>query len=320
MRIQRRSILASAALVLLRALPVRAATFPERPITLVVPFAAGTASDLLARTLGRAITTETGQPVLVDNKPGASGIIAAQAVAKAVPDGYTVLIGSNTTHAANPHLFKSLPYDPVKDFTPVTTTGRGAQILVIRPGLAAESVADLLRLAQRSKLSFGSGSASSRVAGELFQQMGKVSLLHVPYKSNTLALTDLLAGQIDMVFTDSATGIPMVQGGKLRALGLTSRSRLQMLPGIPTISEAALDGYEMTYWSGAWVPANTPADVVAKLHALILRAIHADSSSDYYRNTATDRFTLGPDEFARFQQQELLRWKAVIQRANIQPE
>ena len=198
--------------------------YPAKPITFVVPFAAGSATDQLARALGQAITAETKQPVIVDNKAGASGMTAAGVAAKAAADGYTVLITTNTTHAANEHLYKKLPYDPVKDFQPVTGLGKGGQVLVVRADSPYKSVADLLADARKrpGKLSFGSGSSSSRVAGEMFKQLSGTDILHVPYKSNPGAITDLLGGQIDMMITDTATGLPQIRGGKLRALGVST--------------------------------------------------------------------------------------------------
>ena len=202
--------------------------FPEKAITFVVPFAAGTATDQIARAIGNAVTAETRQPVIIDNKAGASGFIASQNVAKAPADGYTVLITTNTTHAANEHLFKKLPYDPVKDYAPITALGKGGQIMVVSPSFPAKTVMEFVALAkqQPGKYSFGSGSSSSRMAGELLQQMADIKLLHVPYKSNTLAVTDLLGNQIDMMITDTATGLPQVKAGKLRAIGMSSATTL----------------------------------------------------------------------------------------------
>ena len=211
--------------------------YPNKPITFVVPFAAGSATDQLARAVGQSVTTDGKQPVVVDNRAGASGMIAAQAVARAAPDGYTVLITTNTTHAANEHLYRKLSYDPVKDFVPVTGLGKGGQVLVVNAQAPFKDVGELLAAARKApgKLSFGSGSSSSRMAGELLQQMADIKLLHVPYKSNTLAVTDLLGGQIDMMITDTATGLPQVKGGKLRALGMSSASRSPLAPDVPTI-------------------------------------------------------------------------------------
>ena len=231
-------------------LPAAGRGIREKSVTFVVPFAAGSATDQLARALGQSLTAQTKQPVVVDNRPGASGFIAAQAAARAPADGYTVLITTNTTHAANEHLYKKLPYDPVKDFQPVTLLGKGGQIMVVNPALPAKSVTEFIALAKKEpgKRTFGSGSSSSRIAGELFQQMADVKLVHVPYKSNPMAVTDLLGGQIDMMITDAATGLPQVKGGKLRALGVSSSKRSPLAPDVPTIDEAGVKGYEMGYW------------------------------------------------------------------------
>jgi tripartite-type tricarboxylate transporter receptor subunit TctC len=309
---------------LLAAVPARAQQgFPAKPITFVVPFAAGTATDQLARSLGQAVAADAGHNILVDNKPGASGFLAAQAVAKAAADGHVVLITTNTTHAANEHLFKKLPYDPVKDFSPITALGKGGQILVVNPEkVAARSVAELVALAKQApgKFSFGSGSSSSRVAGELFQQMAGVQLLHVPYKSNTLAMTDLLGGQIDMMITDTATGLPQVKAGKVRALGVSGRQRSALAPDVPTIDEAGVKGYEMSYWFAAYAPAGTPAPVVKKLHELLTKAARSAAAANFYGSTGTELFLTGPDELALFQAEETRKWGGIIKAAGIQPE
>jgi tripartite-type tricarboxylate transporter receptor subunit TctC len=298
------------------------ADYPDRTITFVVPFAAGSATDQLARALGQEITAATKQPVVVDDRAGASGFIGAQLVAKAAPDGYTVFITTNTTHAANEHLFKSLPYDPVKDFAPVTALGRGGQILVVNPNFPAKSVMELIAIAKAKpgSVSFGSGSSSSRVAGELFQQMAHVQLLHVPYKSNPLAINDLLGGQINMMITDTATGLPQVKAGKLRALGVSSTKRSPLAPDVPTIDEAGVKGYEMSYWFAAYVPAKTPPAVIAKLHDLLVNATKGAAAQAFYSTTGTDVFTSTPDELAKFQQSETQKWGRIIKAAGIEPE
>ncbi|SPA55195.1 Bug family tripartite tricarboxylate transporter substrate binding protein [Cupriavidus taiwanensis] len=298
------------------------AEFPDKPIRFVVPFAAGSATDQLARAIGQAITVDSKVTVVVDNKPGANGFIAASDVARAAPDGYTVLISTNTTHAANEHLFKKLPYDPVKDFTPITALGRGGQIMVVNPQVPAKTVAEFIALArqQPGKLSFGSGSSSSRIAGELFQQMAQVQLLHVPYKSNPLAITDLLGNQIQMMITDTATGLPQVKSGKLRALGVSGKARSPLAPEVPTIDEAGVKGYEMSYWFAAYAPAGTPQPVVAKLNAMMVKAARSESAAGFYKSTGTEVFTSTPAELAKFQSQESGKWGRIIKAANIQPE
>ncbi len=296
--------------------------YPSKGVTFVVPFAAGSATDQLARAIGQSVSTQSKQAVVVDNKPGASGFLAAQYAAKASPDGYTVLITTNTTHAANEHLYKSMPYDPVKDFAPVTLLGKGGQIMVVNLKVPAKTVQEFIALAKKDpgKYSFGSGSSSSRIAGELFQQMAGVQLLHVPYKSNPLAITDLLGGQIDMMITDNATGLPQVKGGKLRALGMSSLKRTPLAPDVPTIDESGVKGYEMSYWFAAYVPAKTPSAVVTRLHDLLVEATRGASARQFYEGTGTEVLTSSPEELARFQGAESQKWGRIIKAANIQPE
>ncbi|MGJ7564045.1 Bug family tripartite tricarboxylate transporter substrate binding protein [Variovorax sp. GB1R11] len=300
-----------------------AQAFPEKAITFVVPFAAGTATDQIARALGNQIATETKQAVIIDNKAGASGFIASQAVAKAPADGYTVLITTNTTHAANEHLFKKLPYDPVKDFSPVAALGKGGQIMVVNPTFPAKSVAEFIALAKKDpgKYSFGSGSSSSRMAGELLQQMAGIKLLHVPYKSNTLAVTDLLGSQINMMITDTATGLPQVKAGKLRALGISSAARSPLAPDVPTISEAGVKGYEMGYWFAAYAPAKTPPAVVKRLNELLVKAAKSDAAKTaFYEPTGTEVFTTSPEELGKFQTAESQKWGRIVKAAGIEAE
>ena len=301
----------------------QAQVFPEKPITFVVPFAAGTATDQIARALGTQITAETKQAVVIDNKAGASGFIASQSVAKAPADGYTVLITTNTTHAANEHLYKKLPYDPVKDFSPVAALGKGGQIMVVNPSFPAKSVAEFIALAKKEpgKYSFGSGSSSSRMAGELLQQMADIKLLHVPYKSNTLAVTDLLGGQINMMITDTATGLPQVKASKLRALGFSSSTRSALAPDVPTIAEAGVKGYEMGYWFAAYAPAKTPPAVVKRLNELLVKAARSEAAKTaFYEPTGTEVFTSSPEELAKFQAGESQKWGRIVKAAGIEAE
>jgi tripartite-type tricarboxylate transporter receptor subunit TctC len=299
-----------------------AADFPDEPIRIIVPFAAGTATDQLARALGQAITADSKAQVIVDNKPGGNGFIGADAAAHAAPDGYTVFVTTNTTHAAAEHLYRKLPYDPVKDFAPITALGKGGQILVVNSDSPARTVKDLLARAKKQpgKVTFGSGSSSSRVAGELFQQMAGVQLLHVPYKSNTFAVTDLLGKQIDMMITDSATGLPHVKSGKLRALGVSSRTRSPLLPDVPTIAEAGVPGYDIGYWFAAYAPAKTPQTIVMKLNEMLTRAAKSPAAATFYNGSGTEVFTTTPDELARFQAEESKKWGAIIKAANIEKE
>ncbi|MBX3607365.1 MAG: tripartite tricarboxylate transporter substrate binding protein [Piscinibacter sp.] len=315
------ALLSAAAPALLPGLAA-AQAFPTRPITFIVPFAAGSATDQLARALGQSLTEQTRQAVVVDNKAGASGMLAAQAAARAPADGYTVLITTNTTQAANEHLYKKLPYDPVKDFAPLTGLGKGGQVLVVNSNAPYHSVAELLAAARQNpgKLSFGSGSSSSRVAGEMLKQLAGVDLLHVPYKSNPLAITDLLGGQIDLMITDTSTGVPQARAGKLRALGFSTQTRSPQLPDVPTIEEAGVKGYDMGYWFAAYAPAGTPAPVVAKLNELLVAAVKSAPAKTFFDAGGVAPWTSTPDALAKFQAGETQKWGKVIKAAGIEPE
>jgi len=327
LRHTRRHLMAAAAALTVAALgsfagTATAQTFPAKPVTFIVPFAAGSATDQLARALGTSITQETKQAVVVENKAGASGMMAAQAAAKAPGDGYTVLITTNTTQAANEHLYKKLPYDPVKDFAPVTGLGKGGQVLVVRAEAPYKSAADLIARAKKEpgKLAFGSGSSSSRVAGEMFKQLTHTDILHVPYKSNPNAVTDLLGGQIDFMITDTATGVPQIKGGKLRALGVSTTRRIAQLPDVPTLDEAGVKGYDMGYWFAAYVPAGTPAPVVARLHELLVKGTASAAAKAFFETSGSDAWTTTPEELAKFQATESAKWGRVIKSAGIEAE
>jgi tripartite-type tricarboxylate transporter receptor subunit TctC len=298
------------------------AEYPEKPITFIVPFAAGSATDQLARALGTAVTAESKQPVVIDNKPGANAFIGAQAAAKAPKDGYTVFITTNTTHAANEHLFKKLPYDPVKDFEPVTLLSKGGQILVVNNNVPVDSVQDLIKLAKSKpgKLSFGYGSSSSRIAGELFKQMTGTYIVSIPYRSNPPAVTDLIGGTIDLMITDMATGLPQAKAGKVKALGVSTTKRVSLAPEIPTIAEAGVKGYEMSFWFAAYVPAGTPAPVVAKLNEILVKANKSATVSGFYGQNGFETLTSTPEELRKFQAAESEKWRKIITSSGIEKE
>lgn len=298
------------------------ADYPDKPLTFIVPFAAGSATDQLARALGQAVTAETKQPVVIDNKPGANAFIGAQAAAKAPKDGYSVFITTNTTHAANEHLFKKLPYDPVKDFEPVAPLSKGGQILIVNNSLPVNNVQDLVKLAKSKpgKLSFGYGSSSSRIAGELFKQMTGTYILSIPYRSNPPAVTDLIGGQIDMMITDMATGLPQVKGGKVKALGVSTAARIGLAPEIPSISEAGVKGYEMSFWFAAYVPAGTPTPVISRLHDILARANKSPSVSSFLGQNGFEALTGSPEDLRKFQAAESDKWKKIITSSGIEKE
>ena len=301
---------------------VSMAAYPDKPITFIVPFAAGSATDQLGRALGAGITEATGATVVVENRPGASAMIGAQNVARAKPDGYTVLITTNTTHAANEHLYKQLQYDPVKDYAPITLLGKGGQIMVVNPSSSAKTVQEFIdqARAEPSKMTFGSGSSSSRIAGELLKQMADVEILHVPYKSNPLAVTDLLGGQISMMITDAATGLPQIKAGKLRALGVTGTERSPLVPDVPTIAEAGVPGYEMGYWFAAYAPAGTDPKIVTQLNQMLADAMKSKPAQQFYSQTGTAPEASTPEALTAFQKEESAKWGKIISDAGIQPE
>lgn len=316
----RRTLLALAMLSPLCSV-VSAQTFPARPITIVIGSTAGSATDGLARAVAAEVGKETGQSVIVENRAGAFGSIAAQQVARAQPDGYTVFMTTNTTQSANPHLLKKLAYDPLKDFAPVALLAKGPLLLVVNPKLGVNSIAELVALAKRQpgKLNYGSGSSSAQVATELFQQMTGTKFNYVPYKANPPAVIDLIAGQTDLMIVDLATTVPQVKAGKLKALGLSSPARLSLMPGVPAISES-LPGYEFGYWNALYAPAGTPAPVVQKLNALMRNAMQTTAVRNVAEQSGMEVALSSPEEMNRFQIAEYERWGKIIKAAGIQPE
>ncbi|WP_020202714.1 tripartite tricarboxylate transporter substrate binding protein [Cupriavidus sp. WS] len=295
--------------------------YPTHPITIVIGSSPGSATDGLARAIGMEVTKLTGQAVVVDNRAGAFGGIAAQTVARAAPDGYTLFMTTNTTQAANPHLLKKLPYDPIKDFAPVSLLTKGYQLLVVNPQVKAHSVGELVALAKKEpgKMSYGSGSSSAQVATELFQQATGTKFTYVPYKANPQAVIDLVAGQTDLMIVDLAASLPQVKAGKLRALGISSPKRSALVPGVPAIAET-LAGYEAGYWNALYAPASTPAPVVQRLNDLMRRAMAAPEVRQVVEQTGMEAALSSPEELGRFQLAELSRWGQIIKTAGIQPE
>ena len=298
----------------------QAETYPNKQVRFVISFPAGSATDQVARLIAPHFTKATGQTVVVDNRGGAAGFIASEAVAKAAPDGYTVLFTTGTTHAANPSLFKKLPYDPVKDFAPVTALSMNDFVLVVLPTFPANSVADLAALARANpgKYSFASGNAPSRIGGEMFKMMSGTNVLHVPYRGAPQALSDLLGGQVSMIFSDLRTAMPQVMGGKLKALAVTGRKRLPIAPNIPTMVEQGYPDYDLFNWVGAYLPAKTPPEIVARLNALLHAAVKADTAA-HESTGGTVRLTT-PEEFAKIQAADTAMWARVTKAAGMEPE
>jgi tripartite-type tricarboxylate transporter receptor subunit TctC len=264
-----------------------------------------------------------GQPVVIDNKPGASGFIAAQQVVNAKPDGYTVFITANTTHASNQALFKSVPYDAVKDFEPVAVLGTVPLAVVIHPSVPANNMKELIAYgrANPGKLTFGSGSTSSRMAGEMLKSMAGIDMVNSPYKSNPQAVTDLLGGQIQLVIADAVTTMPHAKAGKLKALAVTTARRSAIAPELPTVAEAGgLPGYEMIGWFAAYVPAKTPKEIVAKLNEALVRILENPESKARLAAVGIETLTSTPEGLAEFQRNETVKWAKLVKDAKIQPE
>src|SRR4051795_5479428 len=251
------------------------AAYPTRNITLVLPFAAGSGTDTTTRIISKELGAALGVGMVIDNKAGANGSIAASYVARSAPDGYTLFVTTNTTHSANPYLLKSMSYDPVKDFTPIARTGDLPFMLVINPDISANSVAELIALAKKEpgKYSYASGSSSAIVSGATFARLAGIDLLHVPYKSSPPALTDVIAGRVSMMFIDVPTGLPHVNAKVLKPLAVTTKKRSALLPDLPTMDEAGVKGFDITSWQGYLGPAGLPKDIVVKLNAEIQKVI-----------------------------------------------
>ena len=313
--------LGTAAATLL-ALPAAAQDYPSKPITMVVPFGPGSGTDQMARLYAKALGDQVKVPIVVENKGGANGFIAAQYVAKAAPDGYTLMMTTNTTHAANEHLFKKIPYDPVKDFAPIGLLATGQMLLLVKPDSPYKSVADLLAAARKTpgKLDFGSGSSSSQVAGFALQQMAHLDMLNVPYKSNPQAITDLIGGRFTFMFSDTPTALPQVQGGKLRALATSGSHRVAALPDLPTVGEAGVKGYDVSYWFAAYAPAGTPPAIVAKLNQMFNKASATDEVKAYMKQTSGTLTSSTPEGLAKFQATESKKWGEVIRAAGIEQQ
>ena len=293
--------------------PAEAQDFPSKPIRVIAPFGPGTATDTVARVIANELGKLTGQSVVVENKPGAEGQIGAQAAATAAPDGYTMFVTTQTTQAINPHVYKSLMYDPVKSFTPVCGLTLGAQIVMVKNELPVKTVAELIALARKEpgKLSFGSGNGSSRGGAELFRVMAKIDLLGVPYKTQPQAITDLMGGRIDVIFSDFTAGLPAVLDGRARGIAVTSKKRFPGLEQFPPVDET-VPGFEMWAWTAAYVPAGTPRPIVDKLNALVREAMKSESYLSLTRTTYGLPFPGTPEELAAFQASETKKWGEIV--------
>lgn len=304
---------------ILQIAPAAAQDFPTRPIHVISPFGPGTATDTVARVIASELSRLTGQSVVVDNKPGAEGQIGAQAAAAAAPDGYTIFVTTQTTQSINQHVYKTLPYDPVKSFAPISGLSGGAQMVIVRNDLPATSIGELIALAraQPGKLTFGSGNGSARGAAELFKIMAKVDLLGVPYKTQPQVIADLLGGRIDVTFSDFTTGLPPVRDGRARGLAVTSLQRYAGLEQFPTVAESGVPGYESRPWNAAYAPAGTPRPIIDKLNRLIREAVASEAYRRLLRTTLAVPFPGSPEELADWQARETVKWGEIVRIAGM---
>lgn len=299
-----------------------AQAYPTAPITLVVPFAAGSGTDAVARAVGQKLSERLKQPVLIDNKPGASAQVGAQFVAKAKPDGYTLFMTTNTSHSANPSLFKSLRYDPIKDFTPIARVGELPFALIVNPSLPVRTLKELIDYARANpgKLSYATPNSTSLVASETIKRIAGLDMIAVPYKSSPQAMTDLLGGQVNVYVVDFGSGMAMLKTDRVRTLAVTTAESSRILPGVPPVG-ATVPGFDLTSWNGIFGPAGLPAPVVDRLNAE-LQVVLADK--EVQDKLSQIGFQVSPsktpEEFARYVADQLVHWTMLIKQSGIKPE
>jgi len=294
----------------------RAADYPTRPINLLVAFTPGGPSDVLSRIVGRKMEQLLGQPFVIENRPGAGGNIAAEQIAKAAPDGHTLLMGNNSILATNASLYKTIGFDPEKDFIPISLIGSQANILVVNPSVPARTMAELIALAKANpgKINFASSGhgAAAHLAGELFKAEAKVNIVHVPYKGAAPALQDVIAGHVQMMFATAASVVPHIQDGKVRALAVTTLKRTAVLPQIATVDELGLKGFDATTWHGLVAPAKTPKEIIAALHRATVAALADPAVKKSLGDLGVDIVGSTPEEFSAYIKSEIPKWTAIV--------
>ena len=302
-------------LALIFAATASAQSFPTKPLKIIVPFPAGGTVDFFARVISTKLSEALGQSVLVENRAGAGGNIAAEAVAKAAPDGYTLLMGSEII-AINTSLYSKIGYDPVKDLAPITLVGTVPNILIVHPGLPVNSVNDLIALAKKTpgKISFASTGqgTSTHLSSELFKLMANVDMLHVPYKGGPPAIADLISGQVNMMFINMPTGITHVRSGKAKIIAVSSIKRVSQLPDVPTVDQAGVKGFETSAWSGLYAPAGTPADIINRLNVEVVKILKQPSVREQLMAQGAEPVGDTPEEFSRFTLAEISKWAKII--------
>jgi tripartite-type tricarboxylate transporter receptor subunit TctC len=317
-------VLALCAIAALCATTAGAQAYPTKPIRMVVGYPAGSGIDNVARQVALRIEKAAGQPVVIDNKPGALCNIGAQTVATAPNDGYTILFTPNSTHAANIHLFKHLPFDPVKDFTPISTVATLGFVLLVNPEIQpVHTVAELVAVlkSRPGKLAWGSGNATGQVAGELFKTLAGVDAVNVPYKGVPQAMTDLIGGRIDYLFADATLAIPQLKGdNRVRALAVTNKVRPAAMADIPTLAEAGVKGYDLTGWFAIFMPANVPPAVAKKMTDMVQVAVKDPALRVYLESIGAEPFPGTPDQLASLVASDTLKWGKIIDAAGIRAE
>ena len=293
-----------------------AAPFPDRAVRIINPFAPGGATDMLARQMATNLTVIWGQGVVVENRPGASGAIGVELAAGSAADGYTLLIATQTTHAANPALYSKLPYDAAKDFAPLTLAGSTPLALLVRPSLGISSVSELLDYAKKNpgKLKYASGGngTSQHLTAELLKSMSKIEMLHVPYKGAGPAMIDLLGGQVDIMFDNLPTAMPHVKAGKLKALAVSTAKRSALAPELPTMAESGLPGFDLSTWFAFFAPAATPRELVQKISGDMQRALQQPDMKEQLTSIGVDIVGSTPEELAAFNRAELEKWSTIV--------
>jgi tripartite-type tricarboxylate transporter receptor subunit TctC len=301
--------------------PAWAQTWPAKPIRLVAPSTPGDAPDVIARMVAEKLSTSLGQQVVVENKPGAGGVVGSDAVAKSAPDGYTLIMGNAGSHGINAAVYSKLPYDIQRDFAPVSQVAIAPNVMVINPGVPANSVAEFIAYAkaQPGKLSYASGGngSSAHMSMELFKSMAGIDLQHIPYKGSSPALTDLVAGQVVVFIGNMPPTVPLVKAGKLRALAVTTKSRSTLMPELPTISEAGLPGYETVAWFGVLAPANTPPDIVNRLSQEIAKIAKSPEMREKLLAMGAEPVGGTPEEFKAVIDRDIAKWKPLAQKVGI---
>jgi tripartite-type tricarboxylate transporter receptor subunit TctC len=314
----------AAAVALLAALAVgaKAETYPARSVTIITPFAAGSVTDAAARLIAQSLQESLGQPFVVENRAGAGGLLAASAVARAKNDGYTLLLTTNSTHSAANGLFKSVPYDPIKDFTPIARIGSFPSFVAVNPSQPINSMQELVAHAKANpgKLSYGVGNSTGQITGETIKKRTGIDLVRVNYRSNPAALTDLIAGHIQVMIPDFNTGLGQMKAKTIRPLAVLTKDRNPALPDVPTLSETVMPGFDILAWAGMFGPANMPPEAVKAIADNIDKALKRPDVRERFAAAGTDIYWIGPAQFDAFVKSELVKWTAAIQEAGIEPE